>query len=42
MDDDVRSFLRKNFPQIAMHGGEAAVRDVDPDSGAVWIQLPGA
>lgn len=38
---DVASFLRKNFPQIAMHGGSAAVQDVNPDSGEVWIQLSG-
>lgn len=38
---DVASFLRKNFPQIAIHGGSAAVQDVNSDSGEVWIQLSG-
>lgn len=37
----VASFLRKNFPQIGMHGGEAAILGVDPESGEVWIQLSG-
>lgn len=40
--DEVVTFLRKNFPQIAMHGGNAAIRDIDPDTGEVWIQLSGA
>lgn len=40
--DDVAAFLRKNFPQIAMHGGSAAIRDVEPDTGEVWVQLSGA
>jgi Fe-S cluster biogenesis protein NfuA len=36
------AFLRKNFPQIAIHGGSAAIQNVDPESGEVWIQLSGA
>jgi len=39
---EVASFLRTNFPQIAMHGGDAAIQDLDPESGEVWIQLSGA
>ena len=42
LGDEVASFLRKNFPQIAMHGGSAAIRDLDPESGEVWIRLSGA
>lgn len=40
--NDVASFLRRNFPQIAMHGGNAAIQDVDTETGAVWIHLSGA
>ena len=40
--EEVASFLRRNFPQIAMHGGNAAIQDLDPESGEVWIQLSGA
>lgn len=40
--NDVASFLRRNFPQIAMHGGSAAIQDVDAETGAVWIRLSGA
>ncbi|NEU58738.1 hypothetical protein FXF75_18935 [Halorussus sp. MSC15.2] len=40
--NDVAAFLRRNFPQIAMHGGNAAIQEVDTESGAVWIQLSGA
>ena len=40
--EEVASFLRRNFPQIAMHGGNAAIQDIDPESGEVWIQLSGA
>lgn len=40
--EDVASFLERNFPQIAMHGGDAAIQDLDPESGEVWIQLSGA
>lgn len=40
--NDVAAFLRRNFPQIAMHGGNAAIRDVDAETGAVWIRLSGA
>ena len=43
---DVRAwvgrFLQRNFPQIGMHGGEAAVEGVDLETGEVWIQLGGA
>jgi Fe-S cluster biogenesis protein NfuA len=40
--DDVVTFLRKNFLQIVMYRGNAAIRDIDPDTGEVWIQLLGA
>ena len=38
----VESFLMRNFPQIAMHGGSAAVESVDEETGEVWLQLGGA
>jgi Fe-S cluster biogenesis protein NfuA len=45
-DDDLRervtNFLRRNFPQIQMHGGSAAIQNLDPDAGSVSIQLGGA
>ncbi|MGB9960743.1 NifU family protein (plasmid) [Halobacterium sp. MBLA0001] len=40
--EDVTAFLEQNFPQIAMHGGDAAIQALDPESGEVWIQLSGA
>ena len=45
-DDDLRerisNFLRRNFPQIQMHGGSAAIQDLDRESGEVTIMLGGA
>ncbi len=44
--DDLRerieNFLRRNFPQIQMHGGSAAIRDIDREDGSVTIMLGGA
>ncbi len=42
LEERVANFLRRNFPQIQMHGGSAAIRDLDPDSGEVTILLGGA
>ena len=45
-DDDLRerieNFLRRNFPQIQMHGGSAAIRNIDREEGSVTIMLGGA
>ena len=45
-DDDLRervtNFLRRNFPQIQMHGGSAAIQHLDREEGVVAIQLGGA
>jgi Fe-S cluster biogenesis protein NfuA len=45
-DDDLReritNFLRRNFPQIQMHGGSAAIERLDREAGEVSIQLGGA
>lgn len=38
----VSRFVQRNFPQIAMHGGSHAVRDLDPEAGEVTIALGGA
>lgn len=42
LDDRVMNFLRRNFPQIQMHGGSAAIQDLDRENGEVTIQLGGA
>jgi Fe-S cluster biogenesis protein NfuA len=45
-DEDLRerisNFLRRNFPQIQMHGGSAAVQNLDRETGEVTIMLGGA
>ncbi|ESP89575.1 NifU family protein [Candidatus Halobonum tyrrellensis] len=45
-DDDLRervtNFLRRNFPQIQMHGGSAAIQHLDRESGEIHIALGGA
>ncbi|MFP4590813.1 MAG: NifU family protein [Halobacteriales archaeon] len=45
-DDDleqrVRQFLMRNFPQIQMHGGSAAIQEIDRETGEVTIALGGA
>jgi Fe-S cluster biogenesis protein NfuA len=45
-DDELReritNFLRRNFPQIQMHGGSAAIQDLNREEGSVTIQLGGA
>lgn len=38
----VSRFVMRNFPQIQMHGGSHAVRDLDPEKGEVTIALGGA
>lgn len=40
--DEVRLFLRQNFPQIRMHGGEATITEVDLDENRVSINLSDA
>ena len=42
LEDRVANFLRRNFPQIQMHGGSAAIQDLDRETGEVSIQLGGA
>jgi len=40
--EDVTNFLRRNFPQIQMHGGSAAITNLDMDEGSVSLRLGGA
>ncbi|WP_254545544.1 NifU family protein [Halomarina pelagica] len=40
--EEVTNFLRRNFPQIQMHGGSAAITNLDVESGSVSLQLGGA
>lgn len=42
LEERITNFLRRNFPQIQMHGGSAAIRDLDPEKGEVTIMLGGA
>ncbi|MFB6119972.1 MAG: NifU family protein [Halobacteriaceae archaeon] len=42
LKERISNFLRRNFPQIQMHGGDAAITDLDRESGEVTIQLSGA
>ena len=42
LEERIANFLRRNFPQIQMHGGRAAIRDLDPETGEVTIMLGGA
>ncbi|RDZ66174.1 hypothetical protein C5B90_07470 [Haloferax sp. Atlit-12N] len=45
-EDDLKervvNFLRRNFPQIQMHGGSAAIRDLNRETGEVTVLLGGA
>ena len=45
-EDDLRerisNFLRRNFPQIQMHGGSAAIQNIDREEGSVTVMLGGA
>ena len=38
----ITNFLRRNFPQIQMHGGSAAIENIDREEGSVTIRLGGA
>jgi Fe/S biogenesis protein NfuA len=38
----ITNFLRRNFPQIQMHGGSAAIQDLNLEEGSVTVQLGGA
>lgn len=42
LEKRVKNFLRRNFPQIQMHGGSAAIEELDPEAGRAVVQLSGA
>ena len=42
LQERISNFLRRNFPQIQMHGGSAAIQEIDREKGEVTIQLGGA
>jgi len=42
LEERITNFLRRNFPQIQMHGGSAAIQNIDREAGTVTIQLGGA
>ncbi|MFC7044048.1 NifU family protein [Halobacteriaceae archaeon GCM10025711] len=42
LEQRIENFLRRNFPQISMHGGSAAVQNIDRETGEVHIMLGGA
>jgi Fe-S cluster biogenesis protein NfuA len=42
LEERVNNFLRRNFPQIQMHGGTAAIQNIDREEGVVDLQLGGA
>ncbi|QSG14898.1 NifU family protein [Halapricum desulfuricans] len=42
LEDRIANFLRRNFPQIQMHGGSAAIQELDPEAGEVTVALGGA
>ena len=42
LEERISNFLRRNFPQIQMHGGTAAIQNIDRESGEVTIVLGGA
>ena len=40
--DHITRFMQTNFPQIKMHGGNAAIQGLDAEAGEVTIMLGGA
>ncbi|PSP25968.1 hypothetical protein BRC64_12670 [Halobacteriales archaeon QH_10_67_22] len=42
LQERISNFLRRNFPQIQMHGGSAAIQEIDREEGSVSIELGGA
>lgn len=39
--DELNSFIKRNFPQIAMHGGEFGITELNEEEGFVRITLGG-
>jgi len=42
LEEQVMRFLQRNFPQIQMHGGSAAIQEINKETGEVSIALGGA
>jgi len=42
LEERINNFLRRNFPQIQMHGGAHAIQHIDRETGEVHIALGGA
>ncbi|WP_224449907.1 NifU family protein [Haloprofundus salilacus] len=42
LEDRIELFMMRNFPQIQMHGGSAAIEAIDEETGEVWVALGGA
>jgi len=42
VESEIKTFLRANFPQIEMHGGEISITEVDPENSHAAINLAGA
>lgn len=42
MEEQIEKFLRRNFPQIQMHGGSSSILEADKETGTVVIELSGA
>lgn len=40
--EDITVFLRRNFPQIQMHGGTFSIDGIDLENGRVTVVLSGA
>lgn len=40
--EKISTFLRRNFPQIQMHGGESSITDINLEEKSVEIYLGGA
>ncbi len=42
LEERLDLFMRRNFPQIEMHGGDAGIEAIEEETGEVWISLTGA
>jgi Fe-S cluster biogenesis protein NfuA len=40
--EEIHTYLRSNFPQIAMHGGDASITALNLEDRTVYISLGGA
>ena len=42
LQERVRDFLSRNFPQIQMHGGTAVIENLNEETGEITLRLEGA